>query len=100
MPAVVRVLRATQAALDKLGRRDISDDEAEQLPRNRHAVVANVRGDRERGQPPERRLLIGHTDGGRTLTLVIEETLDPETWLVVTGWDSTRAERRLLEQQQ
>jgi hypothetical protein len=48
----------------------------------------NVRGVRDRPQPPERLLLIGRTDGRRTLTLVIEETLDPETWLIITGWDS------------
>ena len=41
---VVRVLLATEAALDKLGARGISDAEAEQLPRNEHVVVANVRG--------------------------------------------------------
>ena len=96
MPPVVRVLTATQAALDKLGGRRISDDEAEQLPRNRHVVVENVRAVRDRPQPPERRLLIGRTDGSRTLTLVTEETLDPETWLIITGWDSTAAERRIL----
>jgi hypothetical protein len=62
MPPAVRVLRATQAALDKLGARNVSDDEAEQLPRNRHVVVANVRGARDRPQPAERRLLIGRTD--------------------------------------
>jgi len=33
---VVRILVATQAALDELGARGISDDEAEQVPRNRH----------------------------------------------------------------
>lgn len=96
MPPVVRILRATQAALDKLGARAISDDEAEQIPRNRHIVVENLRGDRDRRQPPERRLLIGRTDGGRALTLVIEVTLDPETWLIITGWEATVAERRML----
>jgi hypothetical protein len=97
VPPIVRILLATQTALDKLGARNISDDEAEQVPRNRHVVVANVRGSRDRSQPPERHLLIGRTDGGRALTLVIEETLDPETWLVVTGWESTAVERRLVE---
>jgi hypothetical protein len=42
-------------------------------------------------------LLIGLTDGGRALTLVIERTVDPTTWLIVTGWDSTQAEREILE---
>jgi hypothetical protein len=30
------------------------------------------------------------------LTLVIEQTVDPTTWLIVTGWDATTAERRIL----
>ena len=95
-PPTIHNLVATDAALDKLGARNISDDEAEQLPRNPYAVVPNVRGDRNRVQPPERWVVVGRTDGGRTLTLVIEETLDPESWLIVTGWDSTLPERRLL----
>ncbi len=43
-----------------------------------------------------RRLLIGRTDGGRSLTLVIEQTLDPTTWLIVTGWEATDSERKIL----
>jgi hypothetical protein len=43
-------------------------------------------------------LLIGQMDGGRLLTLVIERTVDPTTWLLVTGWSSTEAERRVLEE--
>jgi len=42
-------------------------------------------------------LLVGRTDGGRALTLVVERTLDPTTWVVITGWSSTDAERRILE---
>ena len=48
----------------------------------------------------KRLLLIGHTDGGRPLTLVIERTADPTTWLIVTGWGSTQAERKILETRQ
>ena len=40
--------------------------------------------------------MIGTTDGGRILTLVIERTIDAATWLIVTGWSSTDAERNLL----
>jgi uncharacterized DUF497 family protein len=90
----VHRLLATDVALDKLGARGISAHEAEQLIANRHATVRNPR------QPvgPERRvLLIGRTDGGRVLTIVIERTADPTTWLVVTGWASTEAERKILE---
>ena len=57
---------------------------------NPHVTIRNP------GGSAKRRLLIGLTDGGRALTLVIEETSDPTTWLVVTGWSATFAERRIL----
>lgn len=87
-------LLATDIALDKLGARGISAGEARQLPRNDHVVVSNPR---EGGEPGTRRLLIGLSDGGRALTVVIERTVDPTTWLIVTGWSSTAVERKLLE---
>jgi hypothetical protein len=40
--------------------------------------------------------LIGRTNGGRPLTLVVEQTLDPTTWLVVNGWEATDSERKIL----
>lgn len=91
----VHQLLATDTALDKLGARGISAEEAEQLPRNEHVTARNPR---EADEPGNRRLLIGRTDGGRTLTLVIERTVDPTTWLIVTGWDSTDLERMILKQ--
>ena len=91
MPDVVHELIATEAALAKLGARGISIDEVEQSPRNEHVTVRNPRD--EHGS---RRLMIGRTDGGRVLTLVIERTVEPTTWLIVTGWSSTDAERNLL----
>lgn len=90
---MVHQLLATDAALDKLGARAISATETEQVLRNSHMTVRNPRGDGERSR---RRLMIGCTDGGRVLTLVIERTDDPTTWLLVTGWRSTDAERRIL----
>jgi hypothetical protein len=94
MPDAVHELLAAEAALTKLGARNISAEEAGQLPRNRHVIVRNPHGG---GGPDKRRLMIGSTDGGRALTLVIERTIDPTTWLIVTGWSSTDAERNLLE---
>jgi len=94
---VVRQLLATDVALDKLGARGILAEEAEQLPRNQHLVIRNPR---EGGGAGKRLLLIGRTDGGRPLTLVIERTADPTTWLIVTGWGSTQAERKILETRQ
>lgn len=93
MPDAVHELLATEVALTKLGARTISADEAGQLPRNRHVIVRNPHGG---GDPDRRRLMVGTTDGGRVLTLVIERTIDPTTWLIVTGWSATDAERNLL----
>lgn len=89
-------LLATEAALDKLGARRISTAEAGQTLWNRHVAIKNLRGSLERPQRDARRLLIGRTNAGRVLTLVIEETIDLTTWLIITGWDSTRAERMIL----
>jgi len=47
--------------------------------------------------PAKRALLIGSTDGGRILTLGIERTVDPTSWLIVTGWSSTQTERKMLD---
>jgi hypothetical protein len=94
---VVNQLLATEVALDKLGARGISSAGAEQVIWNRHVMIRNRRGRAERRQREARRLLIGRDDAGRTLTLVIEETIEPTTWLLVTGWESTRAERMILE---
>ncbi len=90
----VRELRATKAAVDKLGARGISTTEAEQLPRNRHVTTHNPR---EAPAGTERHLLIGRTDGGRRLTLVIEQTGDPSVWVIVTGWPATAGERTILK---
>jgi uncharacterized DUF497 family protein len=93
MPDALAELLVTEVAIDKLGARGITTQDARQVPRNDHVVVRNPH-DASTGK---RRLLIGCTDGGRTLTLVIEQTVDPTTWLIVTGWDSSPRERRLLE---
>jgi hypothetical protein len=97
MPDVVNQLLATEVALDKLGARGISSDDAEQTIWNRHVMIRNRRGRAERHQREARRLLIGRNDAGRLLTLVIEETIEPTTWLLVTAWESTPAERMILE---
>lgn len=93
MADAVSELLVTEAAIDKLGSRGITIEESHQLPRNVHVTVRNPR----RGPSGRRRLLIGRTDGGRSLTLVIEQTSDPTTWLIITGWDATPDERKILE---
>jgi uncharacterized DUF497 family protein len=96
VPDAVNQLLATEAALDKLGARGISVVEAEQTIWNLHLIVRNRHGSPERRQPNTRRLVIGLSDANRVLTLVIEETVEPTTWLLITGWDSTPAERKML----
>lgn len=93
MPDAIAELLVTEAAIDKLGARSITTHDARQVPRNAHVIARNP----HEAAPGRRRLLIGQTDGGRALTLVIEQTVDPTTWLVVTGWDSSPRERKLLD---
>jgi hypothetical protein len=57
MPDAVHELLATEVALTKLGARNISADEARQLPRNRHVIVQNPHGG---GEQDKRRLVIGN----------------------------------------
>jgi uncharacterized DUF497 family protein len=90
-------IRATEAALGKLGARGISEREAAQVLDNAYVIARNLRGRASRRQPSERRALIGRTDGGRALTLVIEETIEPTSWLIITGWTATERERKLLD---
>ena len=93
MADVIYELIATEAARNKLGARRISAAEAAQLPRNRYTTLRNPRHASEGGQ---RRLLIGRTDGGRAITLVIERTVEPTTWLIITGWTATIRERKIV----
>ena len=67
------------------------------LLRNRHVLVRNLRGHPDRRQREARRLLTGLTDGERVITLVVQATIEPTTWLLITGWDATAVERRLIE---
>ena len=43
------------------------------------------------------RQLIGVTNGGRALTIILAPTRMAERWRPITGWDSTPAERRFLQ---
>jgi hypothetical protein len=93
MPDLVYELLATELARDKLAARGITPAEVEQVPRNLQRIVRNPHGDGA-GQAPD-------TDRrdrwrARLDTLVIERTVEPTTWLVVTGWSATAAERNLL----
>lgn len=93
MPDAIAELLVTEVAIDKLGARSITTHDAREIPRNSHVIVRNP----HKASADKRRLLIGRTDGDRALTLVIEQTIDPTTWLIITGWDSSARERKLLE---
>jgi hypothetical protein len=97
MPDRIAELLVTEAAREKLGGREISVEEVQQLLDNRYVFMRAGRARRTSGELPARRLVVGRTDGGRSLTLVVERTIDPTTWVVVTGWEATQAERRLLD---
>lgn len=92
MRTLIAELIFTLAAVSKLAKRGISTDEVVELPWNRYRVVANPHG-----PDPDRRFLIGRTNAGRFLTVVIARTDEPTTWLVITGWEATIAQRRLLD---
>jgi hypothetical protein len=96
MVDVVYELLFTEAAIEKLGRRTISVEEALQLLANFNVVFRNPRArSGDVAVREDRRLMVGTTAGGRMLTLVIEPTPDPADWLVVSGWDSANRERRM-----
>jgi uncharacterized DUF497 family protein len=86
-------LAASDAVRMKLGARGISLAEARQLLHNHHKVGPNPRGS---GGEGGRLTLIGQTDGGRVLTLIIEPTFDPNSWEIVTGWTADPRERKVL----
>jgi hypothetical protein len=90
VPDEINELLINEPATTKLGARESSEAVAEQLLGNLNKTAPNPRGGEER------RLLVGLTDGGRALTFVVERSLDPTTWTVVTGWNSTERERRML----
>lgn len=83
----------TELSERKLGARGISTGEADQILNNHYETKCNPRGD---GGERRRIFVIGFTDGDRALTLVVEETLDPTIWLIVTGWVASRQEREIL----
>jgi uncharacterized DUF497 family protein len=75
-------------ALAKLAARGLSQEDVEQVRDNRPVVVVNPRP-RRKGS----RLMIGPTDGGRVLTVVIDPHPYADAgWFVATAWDATPAQ--------
>jgi hypothetical protein len=69
---------------------------AQQFLDNRYVILRDPGRQRTAGQGPAPRLVIGRTDGGRALTLVVERPRELTTWLIVTGREATRRERKLF----
>jgi hypothetical protein len=65
----------------------ITPEEVHQLVRNRPVVRRNKK--RRSGTHK----LIGRTNGGRAISVIIAPTHVPERWRPITGWDSTRGEQ-------
>lgn len=87
MADIVHALLVTNTARRKLGARGIGLDEARQLVRNHHVVARNPHRRPPSERVKQRRLMVGFTNGGRAMTLAIERTVEPNDWLIVTGWD-------------
>jgi uncharacterized DUF497 family protein len=80
--------------VEKIARRGIRKEEVEQV---RHNEVVFTRNPRSR--TPDSRFMIGPTDGGRLLTVVIvPDAFDDGTWFVKTAWDASRGERAIYVQ--
>lgn len=77
--------------IEKLFQHGVAPQEVVQILDNRFTVRRN----KSRGKGE--RQLIGETNGGRLLTIIIASTRVPDRWRPLTGWDSTSAERRALE---
>lgn len=72
----------------ELAAHQITPYEVMQILRNRFTVRRN-----RRNRSGERQL-IGETDGGRMLTIILATTTESDRWRPVAGWDSSPQERR------
>jgi uncharacterized DUF497 family protein len=81
----IDVLQISFGAEEELARHSLTVDE-----------VLEVRWDDPaffRDKEPERDLMIGRTEAGRLLTIVVEESHPSGVWDVITGWQSSKGER-------
>lgn len=69
----------------------ITDLEVDQLLSNAHLIVPKRKRSR-------RMLLIGRTNGGRVLTVVIERTRHSGTWRPITAWNAASHELKALKE--
>ena len=78
-------LRVSPGAEDELADHGITLDEAVEVHWDDPAFFQDKK--------PGRELMIGRTEGGRLLTIVVEMCRRPGTYDVVTGWQSDKGER-------
>ena len=64
MPDRIAELLVTEAAREKLGRREIAVEEVQQLLDNRYVFMRAGRARRSSSELPARRLVVDQTDGG------------------------------------
>lgn len=75
---------------EELARHDIKPREVMEILQNRYTVRRNKKA------RAGNRQLIGETNGGRVLTIILAETLVAGRWRPVTGWEATEPERSAL----
>jgi len=75
---------------EKLARRDISPEDVLDMLAQPHILARNRR--HRRGAYK----IVGRDAGGRILTVILERTRIRNTWRPVTGWASSKAEKRML----
>ena len=76
-----------EANESELSRHHITAQEVEQVFDSDPAWASNKRN------RPGNRLMVGRTDGGRALTIVVRVNANSETIRAITGWDSTSGDR-------
>jgi len=74
----------------ELAAHSVSLVEVMQMLSNRYTVRRNKRA------AGGTRQLIGETDGGRVLTVILVETAVDGRWRPITGWESTQDEKGAL----
>ena len=83
----IRALQWRRANIDKLWEHGISVVEVEWVV-DHEAWVSYVDEDY-----PDQARIVGPTERGRFITVVMTPTRDPARWRPVTGWDSAPVER-------
>ena len=85
-PRTARFIEWDEHNEEKLAHHGISTVEVEQLWSNRPVVLPN-----KRGRSGDYKL-VGRTDGGRSLTVIIKHYPSRQAIRPITGWDSPKSD--------